>query len=55
MKIIERLSVERASFLLRGKKLPRPGKKKTQLKIGKITFFILCSDDGNYYSGKKNG
>lgn len=53
MRIIERLSPEKASYLLRGGKLPKPGKKKVQLRIGKITFFVLCDDSGNFYSGKK--
>lgn len=53
MRIIERLSPERAIYLLRGGKLPKPGKRKLQLKIGKISFFVLCDEAGHYYSGKK--
>lgn len=53
MRLIERLSPEKASYLLRGSKLPKPGKKKIQLRIGKITFFVLCDESGHFYSAKK--
>ena len=53
LNFIEELSKEQAEFLMGGKALPKPGKRKIQNIIGKKTYYIVCTVRGQFLSASQ--